>query len=227
MRKLIVFLILLVAVLAVLDRVAVSGVQSEIAKQVAARYDLDREPTVAIEGIPFLTQAISGRYEEIKVDMGAMSREGITLDDVDATLYGVTAPLTQLLQDPTQAEIMAERVVGEIVIPRKVIEQRAPRGLKLEGNGDKLRVSGEITVRGLKVPVQADLKLDTVKGGVRLGAENVTLAGGIPVPQETARSLTYTIPVENLPLGLKVTGVESVPTGLRVTGEAENVPLRG
>lgn len=227
MRKLIVFLILVGALLVILDRVAVTGVQSEIAKQVAARYDLEREPTVTIEGIPFLTQAVAGRYDEIKVDMGALTSKGVSLSDVDATLYGVTAPLADLVQNAAKTEIMAERVVGTVVIPRKVIEERAPRGVKVDGDGDTLRVSGELTVRGVKVPVEANMKVQTVDGGVKLVPERVIVAGGIPVPANAARALTYTIPVDNLPLNLNVTAVKSVPDGLQVTGEAKDVPLRG
>src|SRR5688500_6714506 len=115
MRKLIVFLIVLGIILAVLDRVAVSGVQREIARQVAARYDLNTQPEVTIGGIPFLTQAVSGRYEEIRLDLGPISQKGVRLSEVTATLYGVTAPLADLVQNAANAQIMAERVVGTIV----------------------------------------------------------------------------------------------------------------
>ncbi|GLW10346.1 hypothetical protein Misp01_54740 [Microtetraspora sp. NBRC 13810] len=227
MRKLIVFLILLVVLLVVLDRVAVAGVQSEIARQVAARYDLDAEPEVRIDGIPFLTQAISGRYDEIQVDMGPMSLEGIQLAGVHATLYGVSAPLSDLIQNSAQAQITAERVTGAVVVPLETIERRAPEGVNLEGDGDGLKVSGEISVRGVRVPVEAGVRIEVLDGGVRLTPRNVTLAGGIPVPAETTRSLTYTIPIENLPLDLKLTEVKNTPEGLQVTGEATDVPLRG
>ncbi|MDF5751788.1 DUF2993 domain-containing protein [Spongiactinospora sp. TRM90649] len=227
MRKLIVFLIVLAVVLGVVDRVAVGGAESEIAKQVAAQYKLSTVPTVSISGIPFLTQAAGGRYEEIGVEIGDLTRGGVRLSDVRATLYGVNAPLLDLLQNPAEARITADRVSGSFVVPLSVIEQRAPKGVKLSGDGgDTLKISGRITVRGVTVPVQADMKVETVKNGVRLSPVKVVVAGGIPVPPEATKSLSYTIPVDNLPLGLKVTAVKTVPEGLQITGEASDVPLR-
>jgi hypothetical protein len=226
MRKLVIFLILLAVLLAVLDRVAVAGVQREVARQVAAKYDLATPPEVTIGGIPFLTQAIAGRYEEISVAMGSLERRGVRLSSVDATLYNVTAPLADLLQNAQGTEIRAERVVGSIVISHQTIAQRAPRGINVSGDGDNLVLSGDLTVAGVTVPVQAAMKLEIVEDGVRLTPEKVTVAGGIPVPRNATRALTYTIPIENLPLNLRLTGVASDPEGLRVTGEATDVPLR-
>ncbi|RBQ21922.1 hypothetical protein DP939_04425 [Spongiactinospora rosea] len=226
MRKLVVFLIVLAVVLGVVDRVAVSGVEREIAKQVAAQYKLSTQPTVTISGIPFLTQAVGGRYDEINLQIGSLTRKGVQLSGVTATLYGVSAPLLDLIQRPSAAKITAERVTGAVTVPLSVIEQRAPKGVKLSGDGGTLKIAGEINLRGVPVPLSADLKVDVVKGGVRLAPVKVVVAGGIQVPPEAMRSMTYTIPVQGLPLGLRVTAVEIVPEGLRVTGEANDVPLR-
>ncbi|SDG47969.1 Protein of unknown function [Sinosporangium album] len=227
MRKLIVSLILLAVVLAVVDRVAVSGAQSEIARQVAAAYDLGSEPEVTIQGIPFLTQAVSGRYEEITLKTGPMTQRGVRLSGVEATLYGVKAPLLALIQNIGGNEIRAERVVGSVIVPHETLKSRAPEGIELKSEGDRLSATGDVTVAGVRVPVKAFMKFDVVKGGVRLTPENVTLAGGVPVPENLTRSLTYTVPVRNLPLGLKLTDVRAADGGLRVSGEAEDVPLRG
>ncbi|MEV0967002.1 LmeA family phospholipid-binding protein [Microtetraspora glauca] len=226
MRKLVVFLILLVVVLAVLDRVAVAGVQREIARQIEAKYDLSSTPTVHVEGIPFLTQAISGHYEEISIAMGELTREGVTISKIDATLYGVSAPLADLIQDASKADLRAERVTGTVVISRKTLDARAPRGIKIEGGGgDTLRVSGKVTVLGQNIPVTADMKIETVQGGIRLIPSDVKIAGGISVPN-VEKFIGFTVPVKNLPLNLKINRVRSVPEGLAVEGSATDVPLR-
>ncbi|SDQ80291.1 DUF2993 domain-containing protein [Thermostaphylospora chromogena] len=226
MRKLIVFLLLLAVVLIILDRVAVAGVQREVSRQVAARYRLDAAPTVTIEGIPFLTQAVAGRYDAVRLEIGRLTERGVELSDVTATLHGVNAPLTQLLQDPVNVQITVERVTGSVVIPRETIERRAPRGVKVSGDGEALTVSGEFLVNNVRIPVRATMEVEVVEGGVRLSPRKVTVAGGISVPPDVTRSLTYTIPIRDLPLNLEITGVRSVPDGLQVTGEAEDVPLR-
>ncbi|GII93395.1 LmeA family phospholipid-binding protein [Sinosporangium siamense] len=227
MRKLIVGLILLAIALAVVDRVAVSGAQSEIARQIAASYNLRGEPEVTIEGIPFLTQAVSGRYDEIKLKTGPMTQRGVRLKEVEATLYGVDAPLLALIQNVGRDKIRADRVVGSVVISHDTLKARAPSGIEIKGEGDRLSASGDVVIANVKVPVKAFMKFQVIKGGIRLSPEDVTLAGGIPVPENVTRSLTYDVPVRDLPLGLRLTDVRSVPEGLRVSGEAEDVALRG
>jgi hypothetical protein len=226
MRKVVVALIMLAVLLAIVDRVAVTGVQNEIAKQVAAKYDLAEQPTVEIKGVPFLTQALLGRYQEIHVAIGPMTVEGVDLAGVDATLTGVTAPLGDLIQDPSKADIRAEHVDGTVVVSWKTIDDRAPSGVTLDGEGgDKLKVSGKVSAFGRSVPVTADVKITVVSGGVKLTPVGVKVAGGISVPNPE-KFLTFTVPVKNLPLHLKLTSVKSTPEGLAVAATATDVPLR-
>ncbi|GAA2995986.1 DUF2993 domain-containing protein [Streptosporangium longisporum] len=226
MRKLIAFLVLLLVLVAVLDRVAVTGVQREIARQATAKYDLSAPPEVTIEGIPFLTQAIAGRYERVDVAAGAMTISGVALSSVDFTLHGVTAPLEGLIMRPQQVDMRAERVEGAVVVPVRALNQRAPRGVKISVAGDALLIKGEITVLGQKVPAEATMKVEIVQGGLQLLAEKVTLGGGIAVP-DPQRFLDYRIPLGKLPYNLKLTDVRVVPEGLRISGTASDVPLRG
>ncbi|GAA3134603.1 LmeA family phospholipid-binding protein [Streptosporangium carneum] len=226
MRKLAAFLVLLLVLVAILDRVAVAGVQKEIATRATAKYDLATPPEVTISGIPFLTQAIAGRYDEVKVDAGPMSLAGIRFSSVDFTLHGVTASLEDLVLHPERVDMRAERVAGTVVVPLATLNQKAPRGIKVAVDGDVLVVSGEISVLGRKVPVKADLKIDVAENELRFVPEKVTVSGGIPVP-EPERLISYRIPIKNLPFNLKVTDVKTVPQGISISGEATDVPLRG
>ncbi|GAA4192723.1 DUF2993 domain-containing protein [Microbispora amethystogenes] len=226
MRKLVVAVVLLAILLVVLDRVAVVGVQREIARQIEAQYDLAQPPSVQVKGLPFLTQAFSGRYEEIAIGIGQVEREGVRLERIDATLYGVTAPLADLIQNAAATKIKADRVAGTVVISRRTLSAHAPAGIKVEGTGDdKLRVSGNVTVLGNQVPVTADMKIETIKDGIRLTPANVRLAGAIPVPNPE-RLISFTVPVKNLPLNLRVTRVTSTSEGLAVQGTASDVSFR-
>lgn len=226
MRKLVVAVVMLAILLVVLDRVAVVGVQREIARQIEAQYDLAQPPSVQVKGLPFLTQAFSGRYEEIAIGIGEVEREGVQLERIDATLYGVTAPLADLIQNAAAAKIGADRVVGTVVISRRTLSAHAPKGIKVEGAGDdKLRVSGNVTVLGNQVPVTADMKIEMIKDGIRLTPASVRLAGAIPVPNPE-RLISFTVPVKNLPLNLRITRVTSTSEGLAVQGTASDVSFK-
>jgi hypothetical protein len=205
--------------------VAVAGVQKEIARQVEAKYDLNATPVVEVKGIPFLTQAISGHYQEIAISMGAMTREGVRLSSIKARLIGVNAQLNDLLA--SNANIVADQVTGTIVISKETVAARAPKGIKIQGNGgNSVKVSGNVVVRNISIPVTADMRLDVVSGGVRLTPENVKVGGGVTVPT-ASRFITWTVPVKNLPLNLKITQVRSTASGLAVEGTATDVPLKG
>ncbi|GGL23484.1 LmeA family phospholipid-binding protein [Planomonospora parontospora] len=225
MRKLLAFLILLLVLLAILDRVAVAGVEKEIATRATARYDLAAPPEVTVHGVPFLTQAVAGRYDEVEVKVGALNAAGVRLSGVDAVLYGVTAPLSDLVLRADQVEVRAERVVGTVVVPEATLNQRAPKGMKVDVSAAGLDVSGEITFLGQKVPAKARMKIELTGKGLRLAPEKVTLGGGITVP-DPERFLRYEVPIGDLPFGLKFTEVTPVAGGLRITAEASDVPLQ-
>src|SRR5690348_11176792 len=70
---LIVLLIIIVGALAVLDRLGASYaervISDRVAEQVANQKATSEKPDVTIEGVPFLTQVVKGRYQEIKIEL--------------------------------------------------------------------------------------------------------------------------------------------------------------
>ncbi len=93
-----------------------------------------------------------------------------------------------------------------MTISEDTLNARAPRGIKIEGGGGNgtVRVSGEVTAFGNQVPVTADMKVEVKDGVLRLTPAKVTIAGGFTVPN-AERLITFTVPVQGLPLDLKIT----------------------
>ncbi|GAA3245302.1 LmeA family phospholipid-binding protein [Nonomuraea helvata] len=221
MRKLIVFLIVLVVLLVAVDRVAVAGVERDLANRIAAASDLSGKPTVTIEGIPFLTQAISGRYPEVRFDLGTFTYGGVPVKNLRGAAYDVTAPLEDVLQN--RANIQARRVAISGTLTRETIDKYAPQGVKIGGNGQRLTASGEVTVGVQKVKFNAEMRVEVADGGIKLQAEKID-----GVPGQLAQLVSYTIPFKGkLPFDVKVTGVKSVADGLEFSAEASDVPIRG
>ncbi|MEU0566456.1 DUF2993 domain-containing protein [Nonomuraea sp. NPDC005983] len=221
MRKLIIFLIVLIVLLVAVDRVAVAGVQRDLANRIAAATDLSSQPTVTIEGIPFLTQAISGHYPEVRFDLGTLTYGGVPVRNLQGAAYNVTAPLADVLQN--RADIRAERLTVRGTLTSQTIDKFAPKGVKISGNGRQLVASGEVAVGANKVKFNAELRVEVVGNGIRLQAEKIE-----GVPDQLAGLVAYTIPFKGkLPFDVKVTGVRSVSGGLEFTAEATDVPLRG
>ncbi|SEN39361.1 DUF2993 domain-containing protein [Nonomuraea pusilla] len=221
MRKLILFLIVVAVLLVALDRVAVAGVERDISNRIAASADLSEQPTVTIEGIPFLTQALSGRYQEVRFDLGTLTYGGVPVKNLHGSAYDVTAPLADVLQN--RADIRAGRVAVTGTLTSATIDKFAPEGVKIRGNAKGLTASGEVPVGAMKVKFQAEMAVEVTDGGVRLRAEKIE-----GVPDQLAGLLSYTIPVKGkLPFGAKLTRVRGVADGLEISAEASDVPLRG
>ncbi|GAA1622230.1 hypothetical protein GCM10009733_018490 [Nonomuraea maheshkhaliensis] len=223
MRKLIVFLIVLIVLLVAVDRVAVAGVERDLGNRIAAAADLSGPPTVSIEGIPFLTQAASGHYPEVRFDLGTFNYGGVPVKNLRGAAYDVTAPLADVLQN--RANIEARRVTISGTLTRATIDKYAPEGVKIGGNGRRLTASGEVTMGVNKVKFDAEMRIEVADGGIKLQAEKIQ---GVPVPGQLAQLISYTIPFKgNLPFDVKVTGVKSVAEGLEFSAEASDVPIRG
>jgi hypothetical protein len=221
MRKLVVFLMVLIVLLVVVDRVAAAGVERDLANRIAASADLDSTPTVTIESIPFLTQAVSGHYPEVRFDLGTVRYGDVPVSGLRGVAYGVTAPLADVLQN--RADITAERLTVRGTLSRATIDAHAPKGVKITGNGERLVASGELTVGANKVKFDAQMRVELVDGGIKLQAEKIE-----GVPDQVAGFVNYTIPFKGkLPFDVKVTGVKNVADGLEFTAEASDVPLRG
>ncbi|MEV6038211.1 DUF2993 domain-containing protein [Nonomuraea sp. NPDC052116] len=221
MRKLIIFLIVLVILLVAVDRVAVAGVERDLANRIAAATDLSDKPTVTIEGIPFLTQAISGHYPEVRFNLGTFTTMAVPIKNLRGVAYDVTAPLADVLQN--RANIQAGRVAITGTLTRATIDKYAPSGVKIGGNGERLTASGEVTVGVNKVKFNAEMRVELVDGGIKIQAEKIE-----GVPDQLASLVSYTIKFKGkLPFDVKVTGVKSVAEGLEISAEASDVPIRG
>ncbi|MEV0383356.1 DUF2993 domain-containing protein [Nonomuraea sp. NPDC050643] len=221
MRKLIVFLIVLIVLLVAVDRVAVAGVERDLANRIAAASNLSGTPTVTIEGIPFLTQAVSGRYPEVRFNLGTFTYGGVPVKNLRGAAYDVTAPLADVLQN--RANVLAQRVAISGTLTRATIDRYAPKGVKIGGNGQRLTASGEVMMGVNKVKFNAEMRVELADGGIRIQAEKIQ-----GVPDQFARLVSYTIPFKgDLPFDVKVTGVKSVAEGLEFSAEASDVPIRG
>ena len=228
MRKaLVICLILLV----VLGGIAVAGdivgrqvAQNEIAKNVASQYQLDHTPKVRIKGFPFLTQALDGRYDEIDIDVGDLTEQGVHLTDTTVALKGVTAPMSDAMNGDS-SKMVADTATSTATIGYDDVNKAAPNGMKVAAKGSALQVRGPYRVLGVTQTVTATVTVQPSGRTVRVVPQTVK-AGGMSVPIGLVRqAFTFTMPVKGLPLGTKISEVEVKPEGLRVSTTAQDVKL--
>ncbi|MGW4243079.1 LmeA family phospholipid-binding protein [Nocardia sp. NPDC004722] len=225
MRTLLVLLIVLVIGLIIGDRVGVVFAQNEIAKHIQTEYNLSAQPRVSIGGIPFLTQALSGSYHDIDVRVGDWSVQKVSVEDVDVALKDVSASIGDVMNGRTSA-FVAGTATATALVTYDTVQTYAPSSVEsLSYGADGLSVKGNFPVGGVSVPATVVVTVSPTDEGIEITPTAVkTVAGGIPIPLASLRkSLTFTVPLKQLPLGAKLTGIQPDAKGLKATAVAQNV----
>ena len=227
MRKLVISLAVLVVLLAAADRVAAAVAENKISDRVAASYQLPAKPSVTIQGFPFLTQVITGDYQEVDVSAGRVAVGSIRLTQLHARLQGVHASLAQLLQGGMSA-VTADRASGSAVIPYPELAGWLPHGLRLSRAGRDVRFSGSVHLLGARIPLSGTATPSVTGNGIRVVPHGLTVASGITVPPGAMASrVGVVIPLTNLPLHLRVASVAVTGAGLRAGATARDVRFTG
>lgn len=224
MRRLLVLVVVLGAVLFAADRVGAAMAGREIGKRVAAEYNLSSTPGVSINGFPFLTQAVNGRYQDIDVHVGDWSRDKIAVRSLDVALNGVSAPTADVIRNNTD-NFTAETATASAVVPYDVVKRFAPAGVQsISGTADSMQVIGTFNVEGLSVPATINVTVTPVGNGIAVTPISVKSTIGPSIPVSWLKNyLTFTVPLEKLPLGARLSRTQPTAAGLAVTATADNV----
>jgi hypothetical protein len=236
---LIVLLIIIVGALAVLDRFGASYaervISDRVAEQVADQKATSEKPDVTIKGVPFLTQVLKGRYQEIKIELQNFAGpvpngKTIRMPVLDIRAKDVRAPLETLRTK--RGNIVATTVTGTGTVDYATVAQLVDKpGVKLAEKDGKLAVTAPLTVLNQQVTVHGTADVAVQNNTVSLRFEQVTADGVPDVPlvqnllNNYARQISVDLRLPQLPLKLTVQKVEPTPAGLVVTAGANEVPL--
>jgi len=225
-KKLLVALVVLLAVLVGADRVAEQVAEGRIADQLTA--DLSSTPQVEIGGFPFLTQALSGRYGKITVSGDTASRQGVRVSDFTADLQGVQVPLSDALGGRV-TDVPVDRLQGTALVTYADFAAAAGvPGLQLSPAGDQVRASAPLSVLGQDLTVSAlsDATLDGDQ--VLLTAQSLEVNGS-PVSGLISGALSgrldLRVDMAALPYGLQLTDVQTGERGIELSGTARDAVL--
>ncbi|QIS09681.1 LmeA family phospholipid-binding protein [Nocardia arthritidis] len=225
MRAILILIVVLAIAAIVGDRVGVVVAQNEIGRQIAAQYKLPNEPRVRIGGFPFLTQAVGGNYHDIDIRVGDWSDQKISVHDLDVTLTDVSAPLSDVIDSRT-SNFVAATANATALIPYDTVKGFAPSGVESISNSPNgLRVAGTFSVEGIPMPATVVVTVAPTDDGIEVTPVSVQAAAGGPtIPLAMLRrTLTFTVPLQRLPLGARVTSIQPSANGLQVTAVAHNV----
>ena len=229
MRRLLIVLVVLAALLVAADRIGVVVAQNRLASELQQQLDLDAKPDVSIRGIPFLTQAIRGTYKDIRMQLPDVDAGDVQDLSVNARLQGAHVSLSDALGGNVD-RIPVDQISGTLLIPYDQLARASGiSGLTITREGDSLRLTGSVQVLGRPVKAEAVGRVEVNDGRIAINAEQAKVAG-IPVPtavlDEAARLLSFRVQPQNLPLNLRITAVHLTDTGLLVDAVSDDVVLR-
>jgi LmeA-like phospholipid-binding len=256
MRRLVIGVLVLVGLLVAADFGAAALAESAVSRQMRTELGLTDDPSVRINGFPFLTQAVSGQYPSIDVDAQHLAVGPFQQVEVNAQLHDVTAPLSMLLSSGAKTVQVAgaegsvhigaadiQRLVPGLTKGRiEAVDAAALRRLVEQGadadiaNLDPKRVArlvGTVDVLGNPVELAVITTLNLDGSVASLGARDIRLSDGseLPLPDAVQRSLLklFDRPLDTGSLPLKVTPTTfAVENGtLAIGGTAGALTLGG
>jgi hypothetical protein len=221
-------LVVLVVLAVAADRVALVVAERAVAAQLQASGGLSTRPHVSIGGIPFLTQAISGRYDDVELSVSDVTAGGGRISRFDASLRGVEVPLSAALSGSVSTVPVA-RLSASVLLSYKDLEQQVrDRRLSLSPAGDQLRVTGSVQVLGRTVSASA-LSSVTLRGStVVVSATRFEVGHTVAdrmVSAALGNRLDFVVRIGTLPYGLRLTGVRVRPEGVVATASASGAVL--
>jgi len=226
MRALMIAVLVLLGLAVAADRVLVVLTEDQLASAIQSEGQLPGEPDISIEGFPFLTQAINGRYDSVRVgvDVEALGLPpGAT---ADIRLVGAQVPLSSVFSGSISS-VPVEKVLGTVTFPFDYIGEQLG-GATVTRDGSGLRVETTVSLFGQDFQVAATAELALIGREVALTASNVE-GFGADLPDEVTAVvldlLDLSLPVPELPFGLVFTGIQVVGDGMRVVAEGNDIVL--
>ncbi len=227
MRKLVIALAVAVLAFVAADRIALAVAENKISQRIAASYSLPSRPAVTIHGFPFLTQVLTGDYQQIDVSVARVSVGRIGLTQLHARLDGVHAALSQLLHG-SMSTVVADRAAGSAVISYGQLAAWLPHGVTVGRAGHDIRLAGTVQLLGTRVPVSATAAPSVTSNGIKVTPRSLTVGSGLSLPSSVLNSrLGVVVPLTNLPLHLRIASVAVTAAGLRAGASARDVQFTG
>ena len=228
MRRLVVVVLLLSALGLAADRGGVALAERVVADQLRTSENLAETPAVELRGFPFLTQVVSGRYDEVRVVVEGLERGGVRIQELDATLTGVEAELADVVAGDVASLPVQSLQASALVTFVDLARRTGLPSVRIEAAGGGLRVTARVTVLGRTYTGTAVSRLALRGDRLAFTATSAVVAGETDpgLLRLVARSLAFAVPVGALPFDLDLDGVDVTAQGLRLRASSGPTVLK-
>ncbi len=256
MRKVIITLLVIVGLAVAVDLGAAAFAEHTVAQQMRQQLMLAGDPSVRINGFPFLTQAVAGRYSSIDVRASGIPVDPLRDLDVEATLYNVDAPLAEVSAGDVRS-VRAARVDGRVRIKdtdlgraigiedlriqqpseqeiKELLPAGTPVGESPRGQRAPVRMEASTDLVGARTEIVGIGLIELTGGLVRITVSDVRLArdgaGEVNLPRAVRQTLLSTLSTDvkpgELPFAITPTRVWVQTGAVVVEGTATDVSMR-
>jgi hypothetical protein len=231
-RRLLVFLVVLLLLLVLADRGAAVLAGGALGEQIRSTEHLDQAPDVSFAGFPFLTQAIQGTYQQVDARLTEVhGGQGLTVQDLDVTLHGVHVGLADVISGALdQVTVDSTEAIGTITFAglQEAADRRLPSGsggLRMEAAGpDRVAFSGGYPTTLGTIKLAGQIQIQAVDGKLQLTVLADSLNGVPAGVRDDIRSLLQrAVVMPALPLGLRVDSVSVTDAGIRLKASGKSL----
>ena len=229
MRKLLVFLVVLVLLVVGADIAGRAIAQNKAATEISRHSGTATvgRTTVAIRGFSFLAQAVPGRYGNITLTASDVVVGPVVGIAATIELYDVSFPLSDALKGDTTNLVAGRATLRGVLATSAVTGAIRQTGAVINAGADgSIEVTAPVSVAGRSVTVTADLLPSFSAGVLRLNAMNVR-AAGIPLPDvdSLSQNLSIALPLDKLPFAVDGATVTAAGSDLVLSATAYDVRL--
>ena len=251
------FLIITVIVLGVLlvaaDFALAAAGEYQIAQRMREKLQLDEDPSVRINGFPFMLQAIRGDYQHVRIDAYGVpikdEQAGVDLRDLDigADLRHTRVELADLLAGNV-SKATIDQVDGSVKIkaldlnrlanqvtpfdklsiePDNRVTTPPPADPAAPKTTAAIKLSGQTNVAGKVVTLTAYGQIALVSGAIQINIDDIELddASLKQIIPQLRQALAIKIDPGTLPFGATPTAVEVESGAFTLRGVITDVPL--
>ncbi|MBV9593708.1 MAG: DUF2993 domain-containing protein [Actinobacteria bacterium] len=226
---LVIVVLVLIVIVVVADRVGVALAQSAAEKYLSQQADFEGSPKVDIHGVPFLTQAISGKYDDVEVSGRQVRLDGLTGTDLDVHLHDAKISLAEAFSRSVRS-VPCSSIDGRVTLPFSAITSLVNvQGLSLTWADNAISVRVSVPVLG-KSEVATGLATASVqKQKLQLHISKVAVAGvSLPdsVVNQLVSQLSAPVSLPQLPYNLAINTASVGPAGVLLVAHSGPVVLR-
>lgn len=226
--------VLLVVLLVVLDRVAVSIAEGKVTPLVSQAAEdhgfTPRNTSVDINGFPFLTQVIGGDLDSVHVHMSDVQTDQLRIRELDATLTHVNVP-SKALTSGDASGVKAQKIKGYVAIdPAEIQRALSTEDIKIEPRGNTLDAEVPVKWGRISTSIVGEVGAKTRGDRLVLSLQHAHVSNApIPIPDNLVStavdSFASSFAIPELPFGLSIDRVGASDGKALLYASGRNVPL--